>query len=153
MKTEELREIAKKHATPTKWCRAMIEDIEHNPEGWQNIASPVGLEGSYQMSPEDALKLQETLMGKALEIMLRKRTDYSGSEDPFRNLRSSKFAGVKPWKGVIVRIMDKFSRIRSVTDAGGEMKVEESLEDTFIDIINYTCILAGLIYEENGIRV
>ena len=160
MKSEELKERVREHSKVIKvitsegdpqvkvdWCRDMLDDIEHDPESWEEVNQP------YQMTPAQALRSQEQLMGKALDVMLKKRTDYSGSDDPFRNLRSSEFVGVEPWRGTIVRIMDKFSRIRSIMDAGGSMKVDESIEDTLLDVINYTCILAGLIYEELGIEV
>lgn len=107
-----------------------------------------------KLTQEEAIALQKRLMDKALEIVLAKRHDYSGTEDPFRNLRDSVvLAGANPWQGVIIRIGDKFSRIRSIVEAGGVMNVDEALEDTFADIINYTCILAGLVWEELGLEV
>jgi len=45
-------------------------------------------------------------------------------------------------------MMDKLSRIYHVMDQEGEMEVNEALYDTFIDVLNYTCILAGLCAEE-----
>ena len=107
----------------------------------------------YIMSQEEALALQEYIMAHALKIMTGKRRDYSGKEDPFRNLRSSIVHGVEPWRGTAVRIQDKFSRIRSIMDNDGKMEVEESLVDTFADIINYACIQAGLVWEELGLEV
>ena len=48
----------------------------------------------------------------------------------------------------MVRLQDKLSRIRSIVEAGGVMEVEEALLDTFADVINYTAILAGLVWED-----
>ena len=101
-----------------------------------------------KMTNEEALILQKQLMAHALDIMKKKRVDYSGHDDPFANLRMSEFVRVEPWRGTMVRMMDKLSRILNITENGGNMEVEEALVDTFADIINYTCILAGLVYEE-----
>ncbi len=99
------------------------------------------------LSNKQAIRLQKFLMAHALRIVLKKRQDYSGTEDPFRNLRSAEVHGVEPWRGTLVRLQDKLSRIRSIMDAGGVMNVEEAMIDTFADIINYSCILAGLVWE------
>ena len=101
------------------------------------------------MSNEEALDLQHDLFDRALVVMKMKRMDYSGDVDPFANLRMSEFIGVEPWRGTMVRMMDKLSRIRHIMENHGEMKVtDESLDDTFMDVLNYTCILAGLCKEE-----
>jgi hypothetical protein len=101
-----------------------------------------------KMTPQEALRLQHFLFERALAIVEAKRHDYSGAIDPFRNLRSSEVHGVEPWRGTLVRIQDKLARIRAVTEAGGKAKVAESMIDTFADVLNYTCILAGLVWEE-----
>jgi hypothetical protein len=102
------------------------------------------------MTPEEALQYQKELMDEALTIVERKRHDYSGGEDPFRNFRATTaVAGVETWRGVLVRLADKLSRIRSIMDAGGVRAVEnETLRDTICDAINYVCILGCLIEEE-----
>ena len=100
------------------------------------------------MNNEEAERLQLTLFREAYLLMLKKRKDYSGDVDPFANLRTSRFIGIPPWQGCMVRMMDKMSRVYQVMKRGGEMEVNEALYDTFIDILNYTCILAGLCAEE-----
>ena len=105
------------------------------------------------MTNEDAVRLQKYIMDHALKIMVAKRHDYSGTDDPFRNLRSAEFVGVEPWRGTFVRMMDKISRVRSIMEAGGSMEVQESLIDTFSDMINYICIAAGLVWEKLGLEV
>ena len=105
-----------------------------------------------RQTQEEALQLQERLFAEALEIMTKKRLDYSGAQDPYGNFRLSEaMAGVEPWRGVLVRLGDKFSRVRHIMDRGGKVYVEgEPLFDAFKDILNYTCILAGLCVEELG---
>jgi len=98
---------------------------------------------------EQALALQKQIIDKANSILLAKRHDYSGADDPFGNFRKSNLFGVEPWRGVMVRLSDKLSRIQSIMEAGGKSRVvNETLEDTFADLVNYSCILAGLCFEE-----
>jgi len=101
------------------------------------------------LTPEEALQIQLQLFSHALDILHKKRVDYSGTEDPFRNLRLAGNLGVHPVKGVMVRLSDKVSRVCSLVDQhkdGGE--VGEKLEDTLADILNYTGIAVGLLCEE-----
>lgn len=107
----------------------------------------------YIMTQGEAVKLQDYIMVHALGIMGGKRRDYSGKADPFRNLRSAQALGVESWRGAFVRMMDKVSRIRSITESGGAMEVQESLIDTFADMVNYTCIAAGLVWETLGLEI
>ncbi len=100
------------------------------------------------LSHKDAAVLQLGLFSIALRVAGSKRHDYSGDEDPYRNLRFSAGVGVEPWRGALVRILDKVSRIVRFAELSGNMKVkDESLIDTVVDLINYACIVFGLIIE------
>ena len=100
------------------------------------------------LSHDDARLLQFGLFSIALRVMESKRYDYSGDEDPYRNFRFSAGVGVEPWRGALVRMLDKVSRIVRFAELGGDMRVkEESLVDTVVDLINYACITFGLIIE------
>jgi hypothetical protein len=101
-----------------------------------------------RMTNDEAVALQEIMMRDAFNLMKAKRVDYSGHEDPFGNFRMSEFVGVEPWRGCLIRMMDKLSRIRHIMENNDTKVSDESLFDTFLDVINYTCILAGLCEEE-----
>lgn len=99
-----------------------------------------------------AAEVQKYIIDKANSIVLAKRHDYSGSVDPFGNFRKSGLFAVEPWRGVLVRLTDKLSRVQSIVEAGGERKVkEETLWDVFADAVNYICILGGLVAEIVGL--
>lgn len=102
-----------------------------------------------RMTAEEALRYQKELFDDCIEIVQRKRVDYSGGDDPFRNFRSSEvLTGVPTWQGVLVRLGDKFSRLRSILERGGAIMVkDETLRDTICDTVNYICILGCLIEE------
>jgi hypothetical protein len=76
----------------------------------------------------------------ALELMAKKNHDYASIEDPYRNFRQfGRF-------GILVRLGDKFARLRSFEEQG-ELKVQdESIRDTLLDIINYAVLYYG--YED-----
>lgn len=103
------------------------------------------------LSQSEALEIQLGILAKALSIVLNKRKDYSGNDDPFRNLRVAEMLGVSPIVGCLIRESDKNSRIVSLLSdlelAAQGGRVGESLLDTFADKINYTCIEAGLYAE------
>lgn len=101
------------------------------------------------MRPEEANRLHEEMFRRALEVMRKKRRDYSGNEDPFANFRASAFLGIEPWRGAMLRLMDKLARMQHVAEAGGLHHVEdETLLDTAIDALNYVVITYQLIVEQ-----
>lgn len=104
-----------------------------------------------QMTQKDALLMQLGLFYRALAVMMGKRKDYSGDNDPFANLRMSAMAGVEPWRGVQVRNFDKFSRRRHMMEHEGKAHIkDESFLDTAADSLNYVAIELGLELEELG---
>ena len=104
-----------------------------------------------RLTHEQARLVQEHIINNALSIVEAKRHDYSGPDDPFANFRMSEFAGVDAWRGCMVRLMDKLSRIKQFMEQEGELRVkDESILDTLSDAVNYVCILGGLCAEEIG---
>lgn len=84
---------------------------------------------------------------ECLEISMRKNHDYGGTnKDPFANFQNSTLAGVSVEKGILVRLMDKMSRISTLLDKEEKVK-EESINDTINDAINYLAILKS--YRKN----
>jgi len=74
-----------------------------------------------------------------------KNHDYAEDSDPLSNLRKSERLGVPAWKGVLVRLTDKWSRIEQL--AGGKTPKHESLRDSLIDNAVYS-LLAILLLDE-----
>lgn len=94
------------------------------------------------------LEYQHDLLSKCVDLAQRKNADYTGaSDDAFANFRNSEVVGVSVEKGMLVRLMDKISRVKSFIDKGELMVKDESVEDTIMDIINYACLLGGYINE------
>ena len=80
-----------------------------------------------------------------LETAKRKNADYAGEvTDPFKNFKNSLVVGVPVERGILVRIMDKVSRISNLIDKDAQVK-DETITDTLDDAINYLAILKAYI--------
>ena len=88
----------------------------------------------------------------ALELMKKKNHDYSGKSgtEPFANFTRAESMGITTTeKGILVRMLDKMSRLSSFTDSGEFMVEDEKLQDTIIDIINYSILLYAYIQSKS----
>ena len=90
------------------------------------------------------LKDMADTFSACLETAKRKNADYAGKgQDPYRNFRNSSIVGVPPQQGVMVRLMDKMSRIGNLLNTEAAVK-DEAVEDTIDDAINYLAILKSM---------
>lgn len=70
------------------------------------------------------------------ELSARKNSDYGGLVDPFKNFRE--FGAF----GIVVRMGDKWARIKSALVEKRDLKVlDETIEDTILDLAVYCVIL------------
>jgi len=86
------------------------------------------------------------LLDQAAELHSRKNHDYSSS-DPLSNLRECEDMGIPAWKGVIVRLGDKYSRLKHFAKSETLLVRDESVKDTLMDTAIYA-LLAYILYEE-----
>jgi len=82
------------------------------------------------------------------DIHSRKNADYTGEGDPLSNLRMCEDAGIPAWKGVIVRLGDKYARLNTFAKKESYQVKDESVEDTFLDNAVYS-ILGLILYRES----
>lgn len=102
---------------------------------------------SSTMDKEDWLSFQKHLFKHIHTLTAQKNNDYTaGSDDPFANFRLSAEVGVDPLQGLVVRMADKWQRVKSYHT--GELLVpNEGLEDAFMDLIGYSSIALGMLCE------
>lgn len=93
------------------------------------------------------------LYKKCLGVIQKKNADYSGKEsDAFRNFDAVQFFGITDTKtGIMVRLTDKFTRISNLLKKDPHV-VEESIQDSIEDAINYLAILHAKIASEKTIK-
>tara|TARA_R100000030_G_scaffold98224_1_gene87922 strand:- start:60 stop:467 length:408 start_codon:yes stop_codon:yes gene_type:complete len=77
----------------------------------------------------------------------KKRHDYAQEADPFANFRLSELGGIDAWKGIAVRLGDKYSRLMSFIQKGKLKYNDESIKDTLMDNAVYS-LIALILYEE-----
>lgn len=99
------------------------------------------MENNNQKPENFLLNSLESTFKSCLETARKKNEDYGGLDnDPFKNFRNSNVVGVSVEKGILVRLMDKMSRVSTLLEKDSKVK-EESIEDTIDDAINYLGIL------------
>ena len=69
-----------------------------------------------------------------------KNSDYSTLENPYKNLQATERIGVEAWRGIVIRLMDKFSRLEEYCVKGELAIKSEGIEDTFKDIAVYSTL-------------
>jgi hypothetical protein len=71
-----------------------------------------------------------------LELTTKKNNDYASEDDPFRNFRAFEELGI------LVRMSDKFARLRTALYDRKELAVDdETVEDTILDLATYAVLL------------
>lgn len=90
--------------------------------------------------------LKETF-AKAAKISEAKNKDYASEEDGLKNFRSSELVKISMEKAILVRLMDKISRIANLLDRPNVVK-DESITDSILDAINYLAILKARLEEK-----
>lgn len=78
------------------------------------------------------------LLAELAILHSEKNHDYSKAEDPFSNFRMSEALGVEAWRGVLVRMSDKWARIEQLVS--GKSPKNESVEDSLRDLAVYALI-------------
>ena len=69
-----------------------------------------------------------------------KNHDYATAENPYKNLEGVERIGIEAWRGIVIRLMDKFERVEQYC-TNGELAIKsEGMEDTFKDIAVYSTL-------------
>ncbi len=100
------------------------------------------------MKRDDFINALKQNFEDGITLMEQKNADYANEIDSFANFKRSELVGVGVERGILVRIMDKVSRISNLIHAEPKVK-DESLEQTILDTMNYFNILITYIqYKE-----
>ncbi len=104
------------------------------------------------MTQQEFAEKFEEVLKSMLELVKAKSQDYAGSQDALSNLKMCEKGGIPAWKGIAaVRMADKFSRILNFCKTEDCKVKTESLEDTLIDMANYS-IICMIAYRELNVR-
>jgi hypothetical protein len=100
------------------------------------------------MTPKERyLAYHKSCCDKLVEITAKKNADYTGTDpDPFANFTRVESLGIASTEqGFLTRMVDKLCRISSYVQKGTLQVNDESVEDTLLDLANYSILLAGYI--------
>lgn len=123
----------------------MTEELKKIEE---KVAAVCGPEITAKRVTNPLLRDMEKTFEACLATAVRKNHDYGGTNnDPYANFRNSTIAGVSVERGILVRLMDKMSRISTLLEKEA-MVVDEAVGDTIDDAINYLAILKS--YRKNN---
>lgn len=87
------------------------------------------------------------LLKQMATLHSQKNHDYTDGRDPFLNFRQCEAMDIPAWKGVIVRLGDKFSRIQNFAKRETLAVPSESIRDTLLDNAVYS-LIAIVLFEE-----
>lgn len=122
----------------------MTEELKKMEEKVAAVCGPV----TAKVVTNPLLRDMEKTFEACYATAVRKNHDYGGTNnDPYANFRNSTIAGVSVERGILVRLMDKMSRISTLLDKDALVK-DEAVDDTIDDAINYLAILKS--YRKNN---
>jgi hypothetical protein len=104
------------------------------------------------MNREELFKIHKDLCSQALALMEKKNSDYAGKSgsEPFANFTRAEAMGITTTeKGMLVRMIDKMSRLSSFTESGDFKVDDEKLIDTILDVINYSILFFAYSVEKD----
>lgn len=86
------------------------------------------------------------LCDRMKEMHAKKSYDYGSAHDPLANIRNgAQFVGIEPWKGAMVRLSDKVTRLATYNRTGSLHF--EGVEDTLLDLASYA-LLSLVLYRD-----
>ena len=134
-------------ATDPRDIVASTEDSQHVSETYAEWDRLNG-DGLTQTDVHPTSQAFFDLCDALKEMHRRKSSDYGcpSGTDPLANIRNgAKFVGIPSWKGAMVRLSDKVTRLASY-NATGRLE-NESLEDNLFVLASYS-LLALLLHRE-----
>lgn len=88
------------------------------------------------------------LLQQLAELHAKKAADYGQDQDIFANIRASQEFGVEPWRGALVRLNDKVTRLKTFCIKG--TLANEGVEDSLMDLAAYSLISLILFKESQN---
>jgi len=88
------------------------------------------------------------LVKEMIELHDKKNHDYAGGDYLSNFLMCEKFLGIPAWKGSLIRLSDKVSRIMNIAKTEEIAVSDETVVDTLMDLAVYA-IVTRILYENS----
>ena len=96
------------------------------------------------MNSNEFLEFHKQFCNKMYEICKKKNQDYASLKNPFSNFEKAELMGICTIEaGILIRMIDKISRITNYVNKGQLAVTDETVADTLLDLANYSCMLAA----------
>jgi hypothetical protein len=102
------------------------------------------------LKPDELFLIHAKTFETALAILKKKNADYGADEDALRNFRLVQQLGIPMEIGLLTRIADKLARIGKIVTSGKQEVMDDTVEDTIVDTINYLVILKAALQEKKN---
>jgi len=99
------------------------------------------------MTREDERKFFNAILQKIKNIHDSKNADYSTTQNSLSNFYLCEEMGIPAWKGCLVRMTDKISRLMTFAQTEKYEVRDEKFEDTAMDLAVYSILLI-ILYRE-----
>lgn len=86
------------------------------------------------------------IVKEMVELHDRKNRDYAGGEYLSNFMMCEKHMGIPAWKGCIIRLSDKMSRLMNIARTEEIAVNDETMTDTLMDLAVYA-IITRILYE------
>lgn len=106
---------------------------------------------SNAMDDKELFAYHAAMCSRALKICRAKNHDYAtgGNAGPFANFARVEAMGVMTTEqGFLVRMIDKMSRLSTFAKTGKLKVADEGVQDTLMDLVNYTILLSAYIHDK-----
>jgi hypothetical protein len=111
----------------------------------------IGLSEMCKPASNSLLRNLEAYTGSMVETARKKNSDYTGGDDPYANFRACEDIGLCSVEvGIMVRMVDKLMRMRAFVAKGTLEVKDESIEDTSLDLANYSLIFASYVKDKRA---
>jgi hypothetical protein len=107
------------------------------------------------MNKQEYMEFHKSCCETMMHITRRKNADYTGNDaSPFANFTRVEALGIcSAEQGFLTRMMDKMCRLNAFVQRGVLEVKDESIEDTLLDLANYSILLAGYIKSKRNARL
>ncbi len=96
------------------------------------------------MTREEFKKFREDICTEINILMDQKNADYCAGGSVFSNFEATEEIGIPSLNGLIIRMLDKFQRVKSFAKSGALQVEGEGVDDAFRDLIGYCLIALGM---------
>ena len=80
------------------------------------------------------------LLDEMRRIHDKKSHDYAEQDDLYKNFKECEDMGIPAWKGIVIRMTDKMSRVKGFCKRDNLAVDDESIEQTLLDLANYSLL-------------